>query len=130
MGTLHSRYGKRFRRRLLRENPSGKVNCHYCGIETPIIPENNPQLKNVMKFNSLTFDHFLPHFLGGTSCYRNMRVCCFLCNSKRGYIGNPERDIVSKVFAIEEYLAIKGNLHPDFYKYLMFHNRCPLRKKS
>jgi hypothetical protein len=58
----------------------------------------------------------------------NIKICCNECNNTRGSIGDPYLPIPQKVEMIERYLGVKGELHPDFYKYLFIH--IPGYKKS
>jgi 5-methylcytosine-specific restriction endonuclease McrA len=37
-----------------------------------------------VSLNSMSFDHMIPRILGGTTCWENIVLSCFKCNSKKG----------------------------------------------
>lgn len=54
----------------------GIANCPSCGV---LLNYEQGRLPN-----SAEADHIIPHARGGTDTLDNVRVCCRLCNQRRG----------------------------------------------
>lgn len=75
----------RFRKKWLKEQKRkhGKLTCHYCKV-TNLKANNNCPLINDEK-QKATIDHVIPVSRGGKRYdERNLVVCCWVCNQKKG----------------------------------------------
>lgn len=61
--------------------------CMYCGKKVSL--------------NAMTFDHVIPRYDGGKTCWENIVISCFKCNNQKGHksVGRYKRELIRQPFA-------------------------------
>jgi 5-methylcytosine-specific restriction endonuclease McrA len=54
--------------------------CYICNTQLTLIPNKD----NSFPANYATLDHVKPASKGGGSNYRNLKACCYKCNTSKG----------------------------------------------